>query len=662
MFIIKRTGLYTMITACVYTQNLSAKSLFEAISIATQQAVVKSQLGVDWEPVIQDNFFIIGSNNQETVHATDALTYPRIQVESGSTFALTLNPDSEKTFNLQGEGTFILAGGGTVHATGSSPDLTIENGTFNINGAYGANGAVNTSIHRDGTVNVTSDASLNAKSLTYYLGDGNTNLSSPDPLKTGTLNLLSGANQSTLPNTITVNKDTTVSDNDIVEKLHTLAPGKTIATLITGVDSINNGVYIPTLTEDITSDLFDFGLSQSGNKLNLIMQRNGTQEYLAILAAAELHVADSMVKSGASGIDKDDKPDPSAFHAKSLQLMQHAKAFFSSLKKKCIDMVHLSHVKQNGSINGTYDTTPLVIPIKQSEYSLFLSPIYGQAKTRATALMAGSSAHQLGLLGGIEKRNVKNKQFLSIQGAVLVGHSLVNSGYRSSSFSKTGLLGVFFSQEFLQEAEWNTLANAAFTYGHSNRFTANEMYQSRPKSRVYNLSSELAYKFKYYGGTHDKNTLSSSSQDKSVLSFRPLVGLKYSHVESSAHTEKRTIGQGVGLTTLADQYNLVEAFTSLGIRRRFLLDNEISLKLTGIAEYHRTVHRPSSMCKKMQLATAATPISFKINEYPLHRYIGSLTGSISQNNNNWKAFLKASFIKNGPSTTHQLMITINRKF
>ena len=630
-------------------------SLYYAIFIATQKTVVKSQLSDIGDPVIRDNFLVIGDSANETINVTNALTFPRINIETGSTVNFTLEPTQEKTLILQGDGNVLLSGGGTINATGNSPDPHIVNGIFNINGAYGSGGAVNVVIHRDGIININSGASLNAQSLTYYLGDGDMALSSPTPLKTGTLNFLPGANNSSLHNSITVNKDDTLSDRDIIEKLHTLAPGSTIATLITGVDKVNGGNYVPNLSEDITSGLFDFGLQNTGVNLNLIMTNNKTPEFLAILAADQLDAANLMVKGSVTQTTETQgiiKPDPGAFHAKSLQLLNQIKLFAASIKRKCINIMHLSSGKHHGGMHGAQDAEPLVIPLKNSNSAVFFAPIYGQSQIRSTPLVTGASAHQLGLLGGFETSNSEAQQFFSIQGAVLVGHSLVSKGSRSSSFSKTGLLGVFFSQGFYQEAEWNTFANASFTYGHANRFTPNEMYQSRPKSRQFNISSELAYKFKFYG----------QDQDKSMLSFRPLAGLQYAHVESSAHTEKRTIGSGVGLTTLADQYNIVDAFTSLGVRRRFLFDNDVNCKLTAIAEYHRNLHRPSSMVRRIKLAMSAIPIAFKTNDSSKHKYMGSLTGSISQKDNNWKAFLKASFIKNGNTTTQQLMLTLNRKF
>ena len=100
----------------------------------------------------------------------------------------------------------------------------------------------------------------------------------------------------------------------------------------------------------------------------------------------------------------------------------------------------------------------------------------------------------------------------------------------------------------------------------------------------------------------------------------------------------------------------------MGFRRRFLFDNDVNCKLTAIAEYHRNLHRSSSMVRRIQLATAANPIPFKTNEYSKHKYVGSLTGSISQKDNNWKAFLKASIIKDFTTLTYQLMLTLNRKF
>ena len=101
---------------------------------------------------------------------------------------------------------------------------------------------------------------------------------------------------------------------------------------------------------------------------------------------------------------------------------------------------------------------------------------------------------------------------------------------------------------------------------------------------------------------------------------------------------------------------------SLGVRKRFNLDDDISLKLTGITEYHQNIHRPSAMVKKVKFSEAAIPTAFAINKHTVHKFIGSLTGSLSQKHNKWKAFLKASFIKTKNTTTQQIMLTVNRKF
>ena len=597
---------------------------------------------------LPDATFEIGDGARDfTVTATNTLKKGTFTIEPKAKVLMTLTPEQTKDLILHGRGTFQLTGGGAVNARGSSPDIVITDGTFQVHNNYGAADGVKVTIHRNGVVNVLSGASLNAQSLTYYLGDGNSTDPSPDPISTGKLNLLAGANNSTLPPLIRVEKDTTLSDNDMITKLHTLAPGSTISTLITGVDKVNNGVYIPTLSEDITSGLFDFSLQQSGNNLDLMMQKNNTPEFLAILPAADIDAASFLAQGSVSGgVDQDIKPDPGAFHAKSLHIMQQVKSVFSSLKNKYI------HMMSGSGKNAHTDSEPLVIPLKNSHAALFLAPIYGQSKTRTTELSTGSNAHQLGLLGGFETSNDDAQQFLSIQGGVLVGHSLVNKGSRSSTFSKTGILGVFFSQGFLKEAEWNTFANVSFTYAHANRFTSTEMYKSRPKSRTFNIASFLAYKFKFYDQGYEKST----------LSFRPLVGLTYGHVESSGHTEKRTIGTGRGIETLADQYNLIDVMASLGVRRRFKLDDDISLKLTGITEYHQNIHRPSSMVKKVKFSEAAIPTAFAINQHTVHKFIGSLTGSISQKHNKWKAFLKASFIKTKNTTTQQIMLTVNKKF
>ena len=602
---------------------------------------------------IPDGALEIGDGSAQTIAtASSAIQKTDFKIHENARVHMFMNPLEVKSLHLRGRGLFKLFGGGTIHGMGSSPDIDIENGTFNINGDYGAGGAVHVSIKRDGVVNVIENASLNAQSLTYYLGDGNMAQSSADPLKAGTLNFLEGANNSTLPAMIEITKDDTLSDRDIIEKLHTLAPGATISTLITGVDKVNNGGYAPNVTESITSNLFDFGLQNTGANLNLIVKSNNTPEFFAILAAAEFDAADALVRGSVGGVTLDEKPDPGAFHAKSSRLLNQVKLLAVSIKNRSIPVMNMTSSKKSVDMPGVLDEEPLVLPFKNGHSAVFLAPIYGQSQTRSTPFATGASAHQLGLLGGFETSNNDAQQFFSIQGAVLVGHSLVRKGSRSSTFSKTGILGVFFSQGFLKEAEWNTFTSASFTYGRSNRFTPSEMYQSRPKSRRFTVSSELAYKIKYY----------DNDQDKSMLSFRPLAGLKYAHIESSAHTEKRTIARGVGLTTLADQYNIVDAFASLGVRRRFLFDNDVNLKLTAIAEYHRNLHRPSSMVRRIQLATAANPIPFKTNAYSKHKYVGSLTGSISQKDNNWKAFLKASIIKDITSLTYQLMLTLNRKF
>jgi hypothetical protein len=602
---------------------------------------------------VPDGALEIGDGSAQTIAAaTNAIQKTNFKINENARLNMFMNPTESQTLQLGGRGVFHLSGGGTIHGMGSSPDLDIENGTFNINNDYGAGGAVNVSIKRDGVVNVIANASLNAQSLTYYLGDGNAALSSVDPLKTGTLNFQEGANNSTLPIIITVDKDATLSDRDIIEKLHTLAPGAIISTLITGGDKVNNGTYAPNVSENITSNLFNFGLQNTGTNLNLIVKSNNTPEFLGVLAPTEFDAADTLVKGSVSGVTLDEKPDPGAFHAKSSRLLNQVKLLAVSIKNSSIPLMNMTSRTKDVGMSCVLDAEPLVIPLKNSHSAVFLAPIYGQSQTRSTAFVTGSSAHQLGLLGGFETSNNEAQQFISIQGAVLVGHSIVRKGSRSSTFSKTGLLGVFFSQGFLQEAEWNTFTSASFTYGHANRFTSSEMYQSRPKSRRFTISSELAYKFKYY----------DNDNDKSMLSFRPLAGLKYAHIESSAHTEQRKVIQGVGLTTLGDQYHIVDVFTSLGARRRFLLNDNVSFKVTGIVEYHRNLHRPSSMVKKIMFARASTPIAFQINNYAKNKYLCSLTGSISQKDNNWKAFLKASVIKDRISLTYQLMLTLNRKF
>ena len=576
-----------------------------------------------------------------------------IKINKNATLKMSLNPDEFKTLHLNGRGLFTLSGGGTVTATRGSPDVDIVRGTFNIDADYGLGDAVNVSINRDGIVNVNSGALLNAQSLTYYLGDGNTAVSSADLLRTGTLNFQTGAKNSTLPAIITVQKDMTVSDNDIIEKLYTLEPGSTVNTLIKGVNKVNNGSYSPVLVPFPTDGLFEFGLKNTDSNLNMIVKKNNTSEFISIVNETGINAAETLVKGAVGGMTTVDlQPlDPQGFYAKSFTLLNQVQLFVESIKSNSINTVHLSNIKQKRGMQAAHDTEPLVISLKDSSYAFFLAPIYGQEKKCTTEFEAGSTSHQLGLLAGIERRNADETQFLSVQVAVLAGHSLVNSTSKSSSFSKTGVVGVFFSQAFYKEAEWNTFANASFTYALAKRFTANEVFQSRPKSKRFNISSELAYKFKYYG----------QNREKSMLSFRPLVGVQYSHIDFSAHTEKRTVGSGMGLTTLADQYNLLDAYTNFGVRQRFLWNDDVSFKLTGIAEYHRNIHCPSSIVKKIMLTTSAKPLIFKTNDYAKNKYTGSLTGSLSQKNNNWKLFLKVSFTKTSTSKTYQVMLTINRK-
>ena len=322
--------------------------------------------------LIPDGSLEIGSESEQiTATASNAIQKTNFKIHEGSGLTMFMKPAEIRTLQLSGRGVFHLFGGGTINGRGSSPDLDIENGTFNIQNDYGAGGAVNVSIKRDGIVNVQANASLKAQSLTYYLGDGNTALSSTDPLKTGTLNFHEGANNSTLPIMITVHKDVTVSDMDIIEKLHTLEPGVAISTLITGVDKVNSEIYTPNLTENITSDLFDFGLQNTGTNLNLIMQSNNTPEFFSIRAAAEFDAADSLVKGSVSSVTLDEKPDPGAFHAKSSRLLNQIKLLAVSVRNKSIPMMHMTSCKNNVSMHGLLDTEPLVIPLKKSSYALF---------------------------------------------------------------------------------------------------------------------------------------------------------------------------------------------------------------------------------------------------------------------------------------------------
>ena len=60
--------------------------------IAALQGVIKGQLGEgglgdDWTPSITGQYFTIGEGAVENITATNALTYPRIDIKSGSSLA-----------------------------------------------------------------------------------------------------------------------------------------------------------------------------------------------------------------------------------------------------------------------------------------------------------------------------------------------------------------------------------------------------------------------------------------------------------------------------------------------------------------------------------------------------------------------------------------------